>query len=44
MELYRELGRQVLLDPVGPDELDPGCGECTLALSFFRVVYTRSER
>ena len=43
-ELYRELGREVLLDPLRPGELDAECGDCVLALTVFRVVYTRSER
>ena len=42
-ELYRELGHEVLLDPVRPDELDDECGGCVLALSLFRVIYTRSQ-
>lgn len=42
-DLYGELGHQVLLDPVRPGELDRECGECTLALTLFRVIYTREE-
>ena len=43
-ETYRTLGREVLLDPMRPGELDRECGECTLALSLFRVVYTREAK
>ncbi|MDT8369578.1 MAG: hypothetical protein RQ745_10250 [Longimicrobiales bacterium] len=41
-DLYRELGHDVLLDPMNPGELARECGKCTLALALFRVVYTRS--
>lgn len=40
-ELYESLGREVLLDPLEPEELARECGECGLALQLFRVVYTR---
>lgn len=40
-ELYESLGQEVLLDPLEPEELARECGECGLALSLFRVVYTR---
>ncbi len=42
-ELYRELGKEVLLDPLQAEELHAGCEGCVLALSFFRAVYTRSR-
>lgn len=41
-ELYESLGLEVLLDPVSAEELPEGCGDCTLATSWFRVVYTRA--
>ena len=41
VDLYESLGREVLLDPLTPDELAEECAGCTLALSLFRVVYTR---
>lgn len=40
-ELYERLGHDVLLDPVLPGELATECEGCTLALTMFRVIYTR---
>ena len=40
-ELYETTGQEVLLDPVLPGELARECEGCTLALSLFRVIYTR---
>jgi hypothetical protein len=40
-ELYEGLGLEVLLDDLSPHELRAECGGCVLALSLFRVVYTR---
>ena len=40
-ELYEALGWEVMLDELSPEELPEDCGGCSLALSFFRVVYTR---
>jgi hypothetical protein len=42
-ELYETLGHQVMLDPVLPGELAHECEGCTLALTMFRVIYTRSR-
>jgi len=39
--LYETLGREVMLDPVLPGELATECEGCTLALTMFRVIYTR---
>jgi hypothetical protein len=39
--LYESTGQEVLLDPVLPGELARDCEGCTLALSFFKVIYTR---
>ena len=40
--LYRELGFEVLADPVAPEDLDGGCGECHVPdQPRFRVIYTR---
>jgi len=39
--LYEALGWEVLLDNLSPDEIPEDCGDCSLALSFFQVVYTR---
>lgn len=41
VELYETLGQEVLLDELSPEELAAECDGCTLALSLFRVVYTR---
>jgi hypothetical protein len=40
-ELYESTGREVLLDEVLPGELAAECEGCTLALSLFKVIYTR---
>jgi hypothetical protein len=40
-ELYESTGQEVLLDEVLPGELAAECEGCTLALSLFRVIYTR---
>lgn len=40
-QLYESTGREVLLDDVLPGELAPSCEGCTLALSLFKVIYTR---
>lgn len=44
VELYEALGKEVLLDPVGEAELAEICAGCALALTFFKVVYTRSVK
>ncbi len=41
VELYRSLGYEVWLEPPDPEEFGAECEGCTLALMFFRVVYTR---
>lgn len=41
VETYEALGQEVLLDPVSEDELADVCAGCALALTFFKVVYTR---
>lgn len=40
-ELYEATGQGVLLDDVLPGELARECEGCTLALSLFKVIYTR---
>lgn len=42
-ELYSTLGLEVLFDPVTEQELAEECAGCALAVSLFRVVYTRSK-
>jgi hypothetical protein len=44
VSLYESLGQEVLLDPVTDEELAEDCAGCALALSLFRVVYTRSVK
>lgn len=39
--LYEELGFEVYLEQINPAGLDADCEGCALALTFFRVVYTR---
>jgi hypothetical protein len=43
-ELYESLGLEVLLDPLVAGELADECEGCTLALTMFRVIYTRPRR
>lgn len=42
VQLYESLGQEVLLDQLGAEELAEDCGDCSLALQFFRVIYTRT--
>jgi len=44
VSLYESLGHEVLLDTVTDEELAEACAGCALALSLFRVVYTRSVK
>jgi hypothetical protein len=41
VQLYRELGLEVHLEPLTPEDLADECGDCRLALALFRAVYTR---
>lgn len=41
VQLYRELGLEVHLEPLTPEDLAEECGDCRLALALFRAVYTR---
>jgi hypothetical protein len=41
IELYKELGYEVRLEPQAPEEFQDECADCTLALLLFRVIYTR---
>ena len=40
-EIYRRLGYTVRIELPTPAELREECGDCQLALTMFRVVYTR---
>ncbi len=44
VELYESLGLEVLSDPVTEQELADECAGCALALSLFRVLYTRRPK
>jgi hypothetical protein len=44
VELYESLGQEVLQDAVSEEELAEVCAGCALALTFFKVVYTRSAK
>lgn len=41
LQMYKELGFEVWLEPQTPDEFAEECADCTLALMLFRVIYTR---
>jgi hypothetical protein len=45
VELYEELGFEVLLRPVSAEELGQECAECVLAdPERYRTIYTRPRR
>ena len=45
VQLYEELGFEVLLRPVSREDLGQECGTCYLAQpERFRTIYTRSQR
>ena len=45
VELYEELGMDVLLRPVSAEELGQECAECVLAEpERYRTIYTRRRR
>ena len=44
VELYRSLGFAIHLERHAPEDLTGECDGCRLALSLFRVVYTRPAR
>ena len=44
LELYRSLGHEVRTEPLVDDDLEHQCAGCSLALSLFRIVYTRTPR
>jgi hypothetical protein len=39
--LYRELGHDVRVEELTDQDLADSCAGCRVALSFFRIVYTR---
>ena len=42
--LYRSLGHQVRTESLEDGDLEDQCAGCALALSLFRIVYTRTPR
>jgi hypothetical protein len=42
VELYRELGFEVLAEPIAPEDLGGDCEDCRLVMQLrFRMIYTR---
>lgn len=41
--LYQSLGFEIRLEPPTSEELREECGDCALAQSLFRVIYTRRQ-
>ncbi|MFV2006921.1 MAG: hypothetical protein ACC667_05720 [Longimicrobiales bacterium] len=44
IDLYESLGMEVMLDDLSANELAAECGECALAVTFFKVLYTRRRK
>ena len=42
--LYESMRLEVLLDPVTEEELRSECAGCALALTLFRIIYTRTAK
>lgn len=44
VNLYRELGYEIQINPVRPEELSVVCGDCRLAVcSAYSTIYTRKQ-
>ncbi len=44
VEEYRELGFEVLLEPVDPGEMDGECASCLMAAcDKYKIIYTRRK-
>jgi hypothetical protein len=43
VEMYRELGYEVRLEPVTADELKDECSGCKALIQQFKVVYTKKK-
>ena len=42
VDLYRELGFEVVADPILPQQLSGDCGDCQLLMQLqFKMIYTR---
>ena len=45
IQLYRELGYEVVADPIEPEHLGGDCEDCQLVIRLrFRMIYTRKNR
>jgi len=44
IDLYESLDLEVMLDDLSADELAADCGDCALAVTFFKVLYTRRRQ
>jgi hypothetical protein len=45
IRLYRELGFEVVADPMRPKNVSPRCGDCRLVTALqFQMIYTRRPR
>lgn len=40
-DLYESLGLEVILEPLAADDMAEECGDCALARTVFRIIYTR---
>jgi len=43
VELYESLGHEVRLESLEDEDLEDHCAGCRLALTLFRIVYTRAS-
>lgn len=43
LDLYAELGQEVRVELLHDDDLAETCAGCRIALSLFRIVYTRMK-
>jgi hypothetical protein len=44
VEMYEELGMEVHLEPVNPEELDKDCAECLMKFpDKYKIIYTRPK-
>lgn len=45
MQLYRELGYEVVADPIQPEHIGGDCEDCQLVMRLqFKMIYTRRKR
>ena len=43
-DLYEALDMEVMMDELSSAEVAAECGDCALAVTFFRVLYTRRSQ